>query len=389
MPPPAPPPEAGFQTPSRGVDRVSVLRNVTGMKQRARNFASDNNAGICPEAWEALESARRDHTPAYGNDRHTALACERFRDIFETDCEVFFAFNGTAANSLALASLCHSYHSVIAHELAHIETDECGAPEFYSGGSKILLTSGENGRITPDAVESIVHRRSDLHFPKPRVLSITQATEVGTVYPPDSLRELGAITHGLGLKVHMDGARFANALVSLGCAPKDITWRAGVDVLCFGGTKNGMMLGEAIVFFDKRLAAEFEYRCKQAGQLASKMRFLSAPWLGVLNDGAWLRHAAAANAAAARLEAGIRRLGIGTVLYPREANSVFVRWHDAIITGLYARGWTFYDFIAAGGCRLMCSWDTREEDVDAFLADLEAVAASDEDLSTRVSIMRH
>lgn len=360
------------------------------MKTRPlRNFASDNNAPVCPEAWEAMAQANNDHCSAYGTDHWTRKACDAIRDIFETKCEVFFVFNGTAANSLALASLCRSYHSVICHSLAHVETDECGAPEFYSGGSKILLVEGENGKVTPDAVEATVQRRSDLHFPKPKVVSITQSTEVGTVYTPAELRQLGAITHGLGLSLHMDGARFANALAELKCPPKEITWRAGVDVLCLGGTKNGLAVGEAVVFFNKSMAEEFEYRCKQAGQLCSKMRYLSAPWLGVLRDGAWLRHAAHANACAARLEAGLREIPGVSVLFPREANAVFARMEARLISGLYARGWEFYDFIAAGGCRLMCSWDTTHEDVDAFIADVGELAASGEDHTGSHPVVRH
>ena len=357
--------------------------------KRPRNFASDNNAPVCAEAWEAMEAANRDHSTAYGTDAWTTQACEVIRDIFETNCEIFFVFNGTAANSLALASLCRSYHSVICHELAHVETDECGAPEFYSGGSKILLVNGEGGKVSPDEVEATVHRRSDLHYPKPKVVSITQSTEVGTVYTPAELRQLGAITHGLGLYLHMDGARFANALASLGCPPKDITWRAGVDVLCLGGTKNGLAIGEAVVFFNRKLAEEFEFRCKQAGQLCSKMRYLSAPWLGVLKDGAWLRHAARANACAARLEEGLNRIKGIEVLFPREANAVFARMDERVISGLYARGWEFYDFIAAGGCRLMCSWDTTDADVDAFVADARDLAASTEDHRQSHPVVRH
>lgn len=356
---------------------------------RPRDFASDNNAPICPEAWNAMEAANRDHASAYGTDKWTSEACETIRGIFETDCEVFFVFNGTAANSLSLASLCRSYHSVICHSLAHIETDECGAPEFYSGGSKILLVEGDEGKVTPDAVEKMVHRRSDLHFPKPKVVSITQSTEVGTVYTPAELRQLGAITHGLGLYLHMDGARFANALAYLNCPPKDITWRAGVDVLCLGGTKNGLAVGEAVVFFNKDLAREFEYRCKQAGQLCSKMRYLSAPWLGMLKDGAWLRRAGHANDCAARLEDGLKDIPGVEILFPRQANAVFAKMKPRIIAGLYARGWSFYDFIAAGGCRLMCSWDTTFEDVDQFINDVTELTESKEDHTKEHPVQRH
>jgi len=359
------------------------------MTMRPRNFASDNYAPVCPEAWEAMQAANADHAPAYGSDKWTQQACDAIRDIFETKCEVFFAFNGTAANSLSLASLCQSFHSVICHSLAHVETDECGAPEFYSGGSKILLVEGENGKVLPDAVEATVHRRTDLHYPKPKVVSITQSTEVGTVYDSAELRQLGAITHGLGLHLHMDGARFSNALASLGCSPKEITWRAGVDVLCFGGTKNGLAVGDAVVFFNKELAKEFEYRCKQAGQLCSKMRYLSAPWLGLLKDGAWLKHATHANACAARLEAGLREIPVADVLFPVDANAVFVKFPDRVISGLYSRGWEFYDFIGAGGSRLMCSWDTTFQDIDDFLSDVRDLATSKEDHSEEHPVVRH
>lgn len=336
----------------------------------SRNLASDNTAGICPEAWEALAEANSGDAPAYGNDRWTAEACDLFREIFETPCEVFFTFNGTAANSLALASLCRSYHAVVCHELAHVETDECGAPEFYSGGSKLLLARGAEGRIDPASVEQLLSKRRDLHFPKPKVLSLTNATECGTVYTPAEMQRLGALASGLAMNVHLDGARFANAIAELGCAPKDLTWRAGVDVLCFGGSKNGLAVGEAVVFFDRELAREFEYRCKQAGQLASKMRYLSAPWVGLLRDGAWLRHAAHANACAARLDAGLRALPGVNVLFPRQANSVFAEFPKPVAAALRRQGWLFYDFIAVSAVRLMCSWSTTEAAIDAFLAEI-------------------
>ena len=242
-----------------------------------KNFASDNNSGITPECLEAIAEANSGHSPAYGDDEWTRRACAAIRDTFEISCEVFFTFNGTASNSLALAHLCRSYQSVVCHSVAHIETDECGAPEFFSSGSKLLLAGGNDGKVSPAELQRLVHLRQDIHYPRPHVLSLTQATELGTVYGVSELQELGSLAHGLGLNVHMDGARFFNALAALGCAPKDITWKAGVDVLCLGGTKNGMLACEAVVFFNKKVAAEFDYRCKQAGQLASKMRFLAAP----------------------------------------------------------------------------------------------------------------
>ena len=338
-----------------------------------RHFASDNYSGICPEAWAAMAEANHGHARSYGDDPWTARASDLLREIFETDCEVFFVFNGTAANSLSLASCCQSYHSILCHELAHVETDECGAPEFFSNGTKLLMLPGERGKIAPASIEQTVKKRTDVHFPKPRAVSVTNATEVGTVYTPDELKAIWAKTKAFDLKLHMDGARFANAVASLGCAPKELTWQAGVDALCFGGTKNGMAVGEAVVFFNREMAREFDYRCKQAGQLASKMRFLSASWVGMLRDGAWLRHAAHANAMAARLEKHLADLPGVRLLFPREANGVFAELPPAAIAALRAKGWLFYTFIGAGGCRFMCTWDTQREDVDALAADLRAV----------------
>ena len=338
-----------------------------------RHFASDNYSGICPEAWAALAEANHGHARSYGDDAWTARAADLLREVFETDCEVFFVFNGTAANSLSLASCCQSYHSILCHELAHVETDECGAPEFFSNGTKLLMLPGELGKISPASIEQTVKKRTDVHFPKPRAVSVTNATEGGTVYTPDELKAIWAKTKAFDLKLHMDGARFANAVASLGCAPKELTWQAGVDALCFGGTKNGMAVGEAVVFFNREMAKEFDYRCKQAGQLASKMRFLSASWVGMLQDGAWLRHAAHANAMAARLEQTLATLPGVKLLFPRQANGVFAELPAKAIDALRAKGWLFYTFIGAGGCRFMCTWDTTPEDVDALAADLRAV----------------
>jgi threonine aldolase len=341
-----------------------------------RQFASDNNAGICPEAWAALAEANTGHAVGYGDDGWTKMASDMIREVFETNCEVFFVFNGTAANSLSLASLCQSYHSILCHEIAHVETDECGAPEFFSNGTKVLLVSGEHGKIDPAGIERMVKRRTDIHYPKPRVVSLTQATEVGSVYAPAEVKAIGDAAHRLGLKVHMDGARFANAVASLGVAPRQITWEAGVDVLCFGGTKNGTPVGDAVVFFDPELAYEFEYRCKQAGQLASKMRFLAAPWVGMLQNNAWLRRAAHANARAQQLHHALQNLPGVKIMFPCQANSVFVQLPERTAEAMRGLGWRFYSFIGKGGCRLMCSWDTVEDDVVRFVADLKTQLAA-------------
>lgn len=354
---------------------------MTAITPNRQHFASDNLAGMCPESahWFNLANASG-HVPAYGDDEWTQQVCERMRELFQTDCDVYFVFNGTAANSLALASLCQSYHSVICSNVAHIETDECGGPEFFSNGSKLLIADtgvGEHaGKLTPDAIEAMVTKRCDLHFPKPKVVSLTQSTELGTVYSVEELRAIASIAKRRHLKIHMDGARFANAVAHLGCHPSDITWRAGVDVLCFGGTKNGLPIGEAVVFFDKELSEDFAYRVKQAGQLASKMRFISAPWLGMLDGDVWLKNARHANAMATRLYQGIHNLPQVQPLGAPQCNAVFATLPLSVSKAMRARGWQFYDFIAGGGVRLMCAWDTLPETVDAFVADLKAVTAA-------------
>jgi threonine aldolase len=339
-------------------------------------FASDNYAGMCPEALDYLVKANEGYAGAYGNDLWTRRAADALRAFFETDCEVFFVATGTAANALALASLCRPHESVICHEFAHVETDECGAPEFFSGGSKLLLGQGQGGKLTPDSIRAIATRRSDIHFPKPRVLSLTQPTELGTVYSEAELAAIRGVAETYGLRVHMDGARFANALASLGATPADLAWKQGVDVLCLGGSKNGLGIGEAVVFFDRDLAAGFDYRCKQAGQLISKLRFVAAPWLGVLETGAWLRNARHANQCAAYLESRLRAVEGVDILAPREANAVFVKLPEAAQAGLRRRGWQFYTFIGIGGVRLMCSWATTRERIDRLAADVAAEMAA-------------
>jgi threonine aldolase len=341
-----------------------------------RHFASDNYAGICPEAFAALTEANQGHEVSYGDDAWTAKASNLIRDVFETNCEVFFVFNGTSANSLSLASLCQSYHSILCHELAHVEVAECGAPEFFANGTKILLLPGANAKVEPKAIEHAVKKRNDVHYPKPRALSLTQATEVGTVYSLAELQAVADAARHFQLRVQMDGARFANAVVSLGVTPKEITWKSGVDVLCFGGTKNGMAVGEAVVFFNSELAREFDYRCKQGGQLASKMRFLSAPWAGMLEGGAWLHHARHANAMAKRLEASIRGLPGIEISFPVQTNGVFAKIPPEAVDAMHLEGWKFYTgVVTPDESRLMCSWDTTEEDVDSFAADLRGIVS--------------
>jgi threonine aldolase len=337
-----------------------------------RLFASDTYAGVCPEALAALQEANRGHMLAYGDDAWTARARDLLREFFETDCEVFFVSTGTAANALALAALCQPYHSVLCHADAHVQTDECGAPEHAAPGIKLVPLEGAAGKLDPAAVRRAAVNRRDVHSHKPGVLSLSQATEAGTVYGVQEVRALCAAAREVGLRVHVDGARFANALAALRVPPATVTWQAGVDVLCFGGTKNGLAAGDAIVFFDRAMAEGFEYRRKQAGHLLAKMRFVAAPWVALLQSGAWLRNAERANAMARRLEEELRSLGL-RVLHPVEANAVFVQMPPEWAEGLRGRGWHFYTI--AGGERFMCSWDTEEADVAAFVADLRAVMA--------------
>ena len=336
-----------------------------------QQFGSDNYAGVCPEAWAAMDEANRGFAPSYGEDEWTERASNAFRALFETDCDVFLVFNGTAANSLALASLCQSYHSVICADTSHVETDECGAPEFFSNGSKLLVARSQDGKMLPASIHELATKRQDIHYPKPRVVTITQSTENGTVYTLDELRAISEASKQHGLSLHMDGARFANACAHLGVSPAEMTWQSGVDVLCFGGTKNGLAIGEAVLFFDHKLAADFDYRCKQAGQLASKMRFLAAPWIGMLESGAWLRNAAHANRCAthfAQQIAGIPGVRIASSV---DANAVFILAPDPVLEAMRQRGWRFYTFIG-GAARFMFAWDSDLRRVDELARDLRA-----------------
>ena len=341
----------------------------------AQQFASDNYAGICPEAWAAMQSANHGHATAYGDDAWTTRAANAFRGLFETECEVFFVFNGTAANSLALASLCQSYHGVICCDASHVETDECGAPEFFSNGSKLLVAPAVDGKLTPESIGELATKRQDIHYPKPRVVTITQPTETGRVYSIEELEAISDVCKEHGLSFHMDGARFANACAGLRCTPAELTWKRGVDVLCFGGTKNGMAVGEAVIFFDKKLATDFDYRCKQAGQLASKMRFLAAPWVGMLESGAWLKNAEHANRCAQYFAERVRQIDNIQVVSEVDANTVFLDAPNEILDALRSRGWKFYTFIG-GAARIMFAWDSDLKRINALLADIEECACA-------------
>jgi threonine aldolase len=341
--------------------------------EHRRQFASDNNAGICPEVLAALQNLSQGHVVAYGSDAITAQAKQLFRELFETECDAYFVFNGTAANSLAIGAFCLPHHSVICHRFSHIETDECNAPGFLNQGLRILAIEGEAAKIDTPTLREALRGRRDVHASQPRVVSLTNTSELGTLYRPDEIAGLADFAKSNGLFVHVDGARFANAVASADCTPAELTWKAGVDVLVFGGTKNGLAFGEAVVFFNKEAAADFLYRMKQSGQLASKMRFLAAQWLGLLGEGKWLDYARHANAMAARLYLQLSRIPAIKLLFPCEGNAVFAKIPDPIVAKLYERGWRFYtDVGPGGGARLMCSWDTTEDDVDRFIEDIRA-----------------
>jgi threonine aldolase len=341
---------------------------MTSSLQRVRQLASDTYAGICPEALAALAEANGGHVTAYGDDAWTARATERLRDFFETDCAVYFVSTGTAANALALAALCQSYHSVLCHADAHIQTDECGAPEYAGGGIKLVPLEGRDGKLAPETLARAATDRRDVHSHKPGAVSLSQATEAGTVYSVVEVEGLAGAARSLGLRVHVDGARFANALATLRVPPRALTWQAGVDVLSFGGAKNGLAGGDLVIFFNRQLAEGFDYRRKQAGHLLAKMRFLAAGWKAMLESGAWLRNAEHANSMARQLEQALRGIPGLRILYPVQANAVFVQMPPAWAEGLRQRGWQFYSI--AGGERLMCSWDTQPADLEALLEDL-------------------
>ena len=337
-----------------------------------RSFASDNNAGVHPAVLQAIAEANVGHVRGYGDDPHTTAALAAFRAQFGARVHVYLVFNGTGANVLGLASAMYPHEAVICSEHAHLHVDECGAPERFIGG-KLLTVSAPHGKITPDAVATQLRGVGDPHHVQPRVISIAQASEYGTVYTVAEVRALAAYAHAQGMYLHMDGARLANAAAALGVSLAALSGEAGVDVLSFGGTKNGMLGGEAVVIFAPALAAQFEYRRKQGMQLASKMRFIAAQFTALLSDDLWRRNAAHANAMAARLAAGIRPIPGVKITQPVDANAVFAVLPPAVIPRLREA----YDFYvwneAVSEVRLMASFDTTEEDVDGFVERLSTL----------------
>jgi threonine aldolase len=345
------------------------------------NFASDNTAPASPEIMAALAAANEGAVRSYGADPITERFRARINGVFERDVIAHPVATGTAANALALATLVRPFGAVICAEEAHIATDECGAPEFYTGGAKLITLPSADGKITPAHIKAVMARAVDggVHHVLPEAVSITQATEWGTVYSVAEVAAIAACSHAHGLKLHMDGARFANALAHLECTPAALSWQAGVDVLSFGATKNGAVAAEAVVFFDAACADGFERRRKRAGQLWSKLRYLSAQLEAYLDGDLWRRNAAHANAMAARLVAGLSALpGVAPVQKP-QANELFMAMPDTLIEGLLAQGAYFYRWISLPNdsrsiVRLVTAFSTTPEEVAKFVALAERIS---------------
>ena len=340
-------------------------------------LASDNTSGVAPAIMQAMQAANHGDAKSYGGDEWTQALTTRCRELFaHPDLLVYPVFNGSAANCLALAGIVRSHEAIIAHEHSHIENDECGMPEFFTG-AKLLTAGGAAGKLEPALAARVIDLaiNGGVHHSRPRAISITQSTELGTVYTPQEIAALSVLARSRQLLLHMDGARFANAVAQLGCHPADISWRAGVDILSFGGTKNGAMMAEAVIFFSPQLAGDFGHMRKRAGQLASKQRFIAAQLLALMEKDLWLENAGHANAMAGRLAAGLAGIGLPP-LYPREANALFVRLPKAVAEGLLAKGHYFYSWPLLGDdvYRLLTSFATQPGDIDEFLADARLLA---------------
>ncbi|MEO8064927.1 MAG: beta-eliminating lyase-related protein [Pseudomonadota bacterium] len=337
-----------------------------------RYFKSDNTAAVSEEILRAMTVANNGVALAYGADRWSDGLDQLFGDFFETRVRVFAVSSGTAANSLALATLCPPWGTVLTHAEAHIERDECGAPEFFTGGAKLSLIGGAGAKIAaPDLLERLTWFEPHVHGVQPRMLSITQATERGAIYAPDEIRALSDIAHARGMTVHMDGARFANAVVAQKSSPAELSWKAGVDVLSFGVIKNGGMNAEAVVFFDPTRVGDFEFRRKRAGQLACKGRYAAVQLTTYLESGLWRRNAERANRLAARICAAAPHL----LSEPFATNQVFMKLGHERIAALSTE-FGFYPWgpTGSGEARFVCSWDTPEEDVDALCEALERLS---------------
>lgn len=348
---------------------------INGMDEHfVHSFGSDNHSGVCNEAFNAIVEANRGHVHAYGDDPYTAKAVALFKKEFGADARVLFVFNGTGANVLCLDAMCRSHHAVICAETAHINVDECGAPQRIVG-CKLLTVRTVDGKLTPQGVREHLHGFGFEHHSQPRAISITEPTELGTLYTIDEIKALANLAHDYGMFLHIDGARLANAAAALGCGLADLTTKAGVDCVSFGGTKNGLMMAESAVLLNASLDVDMPYRRKQMSQLCSKMRYAAAQFVAYLDHELWRRNANHSNKMAQRLKASVEGIEGVRVMYEVQANSVFVQMKREIWQALQQE-YFFYDWDEANDVvRWMCSWDTTEDDIDAFVQRLKVLCA--------------
>jgi threonine aldolase len=338
-----------------------------------KSFASDNYAGVLPEIMEALTKANTEHARSYGADDITARTVSLFREIFDADVDVYFVFNGTGANLLSISSATHSYNAVLCADTSHIYNDESSAPETFTGCRFFPLKANDDGKLDVATIQERLIRKGDVHYPQTAMLSITQATEYGTVYSPEEIRAIADVTRENGLYLHMDGSRFFNAAASLGCELKDISGKAGVDILSLGGTKAGMMFGEAVVVFNKELSKHIAYKHKQIIQLASKTRFIAAQFEAMLKNELWRKTSIHANNMATMLRRALEQNAKIKITRPTQANAIFAEiprnWYEPL-----EEHYPFYVWKdSTHEVRLMCAWDTREEEINNFITALNAL----------------
>jgi threonine aldolase len=337
-------------------------------KRERVKFASDNVAGACPEVLDALMKANEGDSAPYGNDDYSKVLQEKFSEIFEKEVIVYPTASGTAANALALSTMTPVFGNIYCHKLAHINTDECGAPEFYTGGAKLIPLTGINGKITPEELEKNISGTGIVHHTQPSSVSITQVCETGEVYELDEIKKIADVAHKHKLNMHMDGARFANALVALNCTPAEMTWKSGIDVLSFGATKNGCIAAEAIIFFKPELVGNISFLMKRAGHLLSKMRFVSAQLDAYISNDVWLKNAKQANEMGKKLSDGLVKHNSIKLAYPTQANEVFAKFPREMIEHLNSLGYKMNeDELDGQAVRLVAAWNTQNSDVESFL----------------------
>ena len=337
-------------------------------KRERVKFASDNIAGACPEVLDAILKANDGDSTPYGNDQISTDLQKKFSDLFEKEVIVFPIASGTAANALALSTMTPSFGNIYCHKLSHINTDECGAPEFYTGGGKLVTLNGINGKILAEELDQAIGGKGIVHHTQPSSVSITQVSETGEVYQLEEIKKISEVTHKHKLNMHMDGARFANALVSLNTTPAEMTWKSGIDVLSFGATKNGCIAAEAIIFFNKDLVGNIAFLMKRAGHLLSKMRFVSAQLDAYISNDVWLRNARHANKMGKKLSDGLNNHSDINLAYPTEANEVFAKFPRNMIEHLNSEGYKMNeDELDGKSTRLVTAWNTQDSDVDQLL----------------------